>query len=266
VNILNITYPLNSLLMIAIPIALGIYLVRKLELEGRWWWIGAAVFLLSQAGRLPFENYIICLNTFNSSGILPSTGVLIVGALVFGLSAALWEELFRYSMFRWLIKDARSWASGLVAGAGHGGAEAIILGMLALYNLVNMSLFRNADPSYFGSADQAAAFQAVINTFWSAPWYSTLLGILERLFALAVQICFALLVLQTFVRRQRFWVWLAVGFHTLTYAITLIAQNLLSIYFADAIMGIFAILSIVIIFALKRSEVVPTIPVDASSL
>lgn len=255
-NILYVTYALNGLLMVAMPIALGIYLTRKFELYGRLWWIGAGVFVLSQVGHIPFNAYVVnpLLTNLNDSALLPSTIMLIVGALVAGLSAGLWEELFRYGAFRWWAKDARSWGSGLLLGTGHGGAESIILGLIVLYSFLNMVLVRNMDLSTLVSPDQLAAAQAQVEAFWSAPWYDTLLGALERLFTIPVQICFAVLVLQTFIRKQWFWLWLAVGFHALVDATAVVAQNLLNVYLTEAIIGVFGVLSVLIIFKLRRPE------------
>ena len=55
-NILLFSYPLNGLLMITLPIALGIYLTRRFQLGWRLWWIGGATFVISQVGHLPFNS------------------------------------------------------------------------------------------------------------------------------------------------------------------------------------------------------------------
>jgi len=256
-GVLYVTYTLDGLLAIAMPIALGIYLVRHFDLEGRYWWIGAAVFILSQIGLLPFNNYVLnpFLNNLSGATVLPSYAVLAVGALAIGLSTGLWEELFRYGMFRWWAKTARSWADGLLLGTGHGGAEAIFLGLLVLYNFINMIMYRNLDLSTLLPADQFQAAQAQVNAFWSAPWYSTLLDAVRSLFTIPAQICFTLIVLQTFVRKQWYWLWLAVGFHALFEAATVVAQNLLNIYLTDAVIGVFGVLGVVIIVALRQPAV-----------
>jgi uncharacterized membrane protein YhfC len=157
-------------------------------------------------------------------------------------------------MFRWWAKDARSWGSGLLAGTGHGGAQAIIIGLLVLYNFSNMAMVRNLDLSTLVSADQLAAAQAQVNAFWSVPWYYTLLDAVEQLFTIPIQICLAVLVLQTFTRKQWYWVFLAIGFHTVVETAKLISQNLLSIYLLNAVIGVFAVLSVLIIFKLRQPE------------
>ena len=96
--------------------------------------------------------------------------------------------------------------------------------------------------------------QAQVNAFWSAPWYSTLNEAVQQLFTVPVQICFALLVLQTFIRKQWYWVYLAIGAHTLFEAVRVVSLNLMNGYLVDIVLGVFAIASVVTIFVLYRPE------------
>ena len=57
-DLLIITRLLNWLLMIGLPVGLGVYLTRRFRLGWRLWWIGAATFVLSQVGHIPF-NWIL---------------------------------------------------------------------------------------------------------------------------------------------------------------------------------------------------------------
>lgn len=253
---LYFTYPLDILILFAIPIALGIFLVRKFDLEGRWWWIGAIVYVISQIVFLPLENYIVdpFLNNLNYSGALPSIEVLIFGGLVIGLSAGVCEELMRYAMFRWWTNDARSFKSGLLLGTGHGGAASIILAFLVLYNFINMVMVRNNDLTTLVPADQAQMLQTQVTSFWSAPWYYTLREAIGQIFMLTIQICLAVMVLQTFIRKQWHWVLLAIGFHTLVEAARVITLNLSNEYTMNGMLGLFAFLSVMIILALRNPK------------
>jgi len=205
---LYITYSIDFLLLFSIPIALGVFLVRKFYLEGRWWWIGAIVYIISQIILLPLENYVInpFLNNLSYSGVLPSLGVLIIGGLILGLSTGVCEELLRYSMFRWWTKDARTFESGILLGLGHGGAASIFLGFLVLYNFLNMAMSRNIDLTTLVPIDQAQMLQTQIAAFWSAPWYYTLREVIEQIFMLTIQIGLAIMILQTFIRKHWHWV------------------------------------------------------------
>jgi uncharacterized membrane protein YhfC len=264
---LLITYSLNILLLCIIPIALGIFLVRKFDLEGRWWWIGAVVYILSQALLIPLENYVInpYLNYLSYSGILPSMQVLIFGGLVLGLSAGLCEELLRYVMYRKWAKDARSFESSLLLGTGHGGAGSIFLALMVFYNFGNMVLYRNTDMIALVPADQGQMIQTQIAAFWSAPWYYTLREAVGQVFMLTIQISLAVIVLQTFIRKEWYWVLLAVSFHTIVEAARVITLNLLSEYMMYAVLGAFAIISVLIIISLSRYKASGNLSSDISS-
>jgi uncharacterized membrane protein YhfC len=254
---LYLTYTLDILILFAVPIALGIFLVRKYDLEGRWWWMGAMVYIVSQVIQQPLQNYVFnpYLNKLSYSGSVPSLEVLIFGGLVLGLSAGLVEELLRYAMFRWWSKDARSFESGLLLGTGHGGAASIALAFLVLYNFVNMAMVRHLDLTTLAPSGQAQIMQAQVTAFWSATWFYTFREAIGQIFMISIQICLAIMVLQTFIRKQWFWVLLAIGFHALVEAARVIVLNLSNEYLMNAVLGIFAVISVVIILALRHRRV-----------
>jgi uncharacterized membrane protein YhfC len=262
-DFLSVAHFLNGFLMIAMPVGLALFLTRKFHLSWRLWWIGAAVFVLSQMGHIPFNNLVNPL--FNQFGFiaLPVAWQKIISAVFLGLSAGLFEEGCRYAMFRWWAKDARSWGKGLLAGAGHGGAEAIILGAITLYAFLQLATVRNADLSKLVPASQLALAQQQVQTYWSMTWYNSLLGALERLFTIPVQICFAVLVLQTFMRKQWFWVWLAVLFHAIVDSTAVIASYYHGFAWTEVFVSLFAVISVALIFALRQPE--PIVPTESVS-
>jgi len=250
---------LNALLMIAMPLGLAFYLTRTRKLGWRLWFIGAATFVLSQVGHIPFLrlstpilNRPPLVNLF--LGMSPA-GLIIFNGVFVGLAAGLFEELFRYGMYRWAARDARSWHTGILTGAGHGGAEAIIFGGLALYSFIQLVGYRNIDLSAAIPAAQLQAAKAQVAAYWSTAWYEAFLPSFERLLTIIIQISMAVLVLQTFTRKQWFWVWLAVLYHALIDFFTVpAAAGYFSKFGSEAILGGFAFLSVIIIFALRRSE------------
>jgi len=259
-----ITFPLNALLMIAMPIFLAIYLARKFKLEWEIWLIGGATFILSQVGHIPFNAGMNALFRNNIIPLPPTEWLVTFTAIFGGLSAGLWEELSRYGMFRWWLKDARSWKKGVFAGAGHGGAEAIILGILVLAAFFQLSVYRNVDLATIVPSAQLATAEAQITSYWSAPWYATLLGAVERFFTIPVQIALAVIVLQTFTRRQWFWVWLAVLYHAFVDASVVFLLKPLGMYWTEALIGGYAVLSVIIIFILRQPDPDAPQPVSVS--
>ncbi len=244
----------NGLLMIVLPVGLGIYLTRRWRLGWRLWLIGAGTFILSQVGHIPFNLAMGSVLNRTPLAQLPSTTQLLFNAAFLGLSAGLFEELFRYGMFRWWAKDARTWKQGILTGAGHGGVEAILLGALALYVLLQLATIRDLDLSTVFPADQLALAQQQVAAYWSMSWNDSLLGALERLFTIPVQIAFAVIVLQCFTRRQGFWVWLAVAYHALIDATAVLAVNYVGVYGTEAIVAGFSILSVIIVFLLRKPD------------
>lgn len=266
-NILYLTYPLNGLLMIAMPVGLAIYLTRKFHLSWRLWWIGGFTFILSQVAHIPF-NFLILnpqLGKLSESALAKPLS-LIVTALALGLSAGLFEEFARYAMYRWWAKEARSWGRGLLAGAGHGGMEAIILGVLVLLGFIQLLSIRNIDLATVVPIDQLELAKVQVAAYWSANWYDSLLGALERAFTIPFHIAASVLVLQVFTRKQMRWLWLAVGWHAVVDAGAVVAISTIGPYLTEALIGAFALLNLVIIFRLKQPEPVELPEVDLSPL
>lgn len=251
---LLVVHLLNGLLMILMPVGLALVLLKRWKLGWKILLAGAATFILSQVGHIPFNSLMTSLLNKTGLATLPAEAALIFNAVFLGLSAGLFEELFRYGMFRWWLKDARSWRKGVLVGVGHGGIEAVIFGGLALLALIQLTAARNMDLSsvYTGSTLELA--QQQVNTYWSAPWYAAILGAVERLFTIPIQISLAVLVLQGFIRNQKRWLWLAVGYHALVDAVAVYALSKISMYWVEAIVGGFALISLAIIFLLKKPE------------
>lgn len=266
-NILVVTYALNGLLMVLMPVALALYLTNKFKLSWRLWWIGGFTFIFSQVLHIPFNYFILNprLKALSEAG-LPDPWPLLITALALGLSAGMFEELSRYVMYRWPAKDARSWGKGLLAGAGHGGMEAIILGALVLWGYLQLMAIRSTDLSTIVPVDQLELAKVQVAAYWSASWYDSLLGAVERLFTIIFHISASILVLQVFTRGQIRWLWLAVAWHALVDASAVVAVSFIGPYWTETLIGVFALISLSIIFRLRQPEPVETPLTEATPL
>jgi hypothetical protein len=166
-DILYVTNFMNGFLMIAMPVALAIYLTRRWKLGWRFWFVGAAVFILSQIGHIPFLYGLTALFTNHVLPNPPAEWKDVFNAVLLGLLAGLFEELARYAMFRWWLKDARSWRKGVLAGAGHGGAEAISLGVIVLLAYLNLVILRNPANLASVPAAQLDTVTSQVAAYWS---------------------------------------------------------------------------------------------------
>ena len=257
-NVLSVTYFINGFLMIAMPVGLTIYLTRKFKQGWRLFWIGAATFISSQVLHIPFNALINPF--FRQFGFIALPEILqsAMLSLFLGMSAGLFEELSRYAMYRWWARDARSWSKGLLAGAGHGGIEAIILGLLVLYGYGQMLILRGMDISTLGTPDKVELVRAQIQAYWSAPWTLTMLGALERLFTIPLHLAYSLLVLQAFIRKKIWWVGLAIVCHALVDGVAVFVSQIgFSALAIEGIIGTFAIGSMGIIFFLRQTAPQP---------
>ncbi len=252
-DILSFTYFLNALLMIALPLGLAIFLTRRWKSGWGLWGIGAATFILSQVGHIPFN--LLIQKLVERPSVYWSPAVQTAFWAVFGgLSAGVFEEGARYLVLLLWARQARSWRSSVLFGAGHGGAEAILLGLLALLAYFFMLTYREVDLATVAPAAQLDTARQQVEAYWSVPWYDSLLGALERIFAMTCQIAMAALVMQALLRRNLLWLGLAILYHTLIDSVAVAMMRSLGIYWTEAAVGAFALISLGIMFALRRSE------------
>lgn len=254
---------LNSLLMIGLPIALAWLIHKKRGAAWRLFWIGAGTFILSQVFHLPFNALFFSSISGWLEGLPEMTG-LIISAVLLGLSAGVFEEGARYLTYRFWAKDARTWGRGLMLGAGHGGIEAIILGVIAGANFVFLLGFR---AGYFQSLippEQSAEIGLAAETLFTSPWYDLLLGAFERIFALCLHLALSLMVMQVFTRGALRWLFLAIGWHALVDAGLVFALRIYGPYVTEGLVALAGIISLLIIFALKEPEPLEPEPEDLS--
>jgi uncharacterized membrane protein YhfC len=166
--------------------------------------------------------------------------------------------------YHFFIKEDRDWVAGLMYGAGHGGIEAILLGVLALVAFIQVMALQGVDLSTVVEPDQVALARSQIEAYLATPWYQAILGAVERMSALPIQISFSVMVLQAFRRKQLWWIGLAIGWHTLVDAVAVFAFRTWNMYITEGIIGLMALASIGMILAL-RSDSGPTQGVEERS-
>lgn len=109
-------------------------------------------------------------------------------ALLYSLSAGVFEECGRFLAFKYLLFRDLNWAAGVAYGIGHGGIEAIMVGITFVY--------------------QASAIYTL------SPFNLLMPGI-ERLMAMAIQTALSLVVLYSVRFRKYLWLLYAVILHML---------------------------------------------------
>ncbi len=248
---------LNFLLMIVLPIVLA----RKIAVPHRVGWglfgIGAAAFILSQVGHLPF-NWLVLqqLDLFNGSSLLALS-------IFLGLSAGTFEGVVRYLTFRFWAKDARSWRQGLMVGIGHGGLEAILVGVLGSINFVILLGLREGQFQGILATvpvDQLTLVDQQIEALFSVPAPQALYGAVERVFAIMLHLAASLLVLQAITRRQLRWLAAGILWHAAIDGALVYIFRTWGIVWSEFVLGLLAVVSVGIIFWLREPEPVVAEP------
>ncbi len=240
---------LNGLLMLAMPLALGVYLARRLGQRWGLYLAGAATFIASQVLHLPFN--LLLLNPRLELGQGELTLGFAASAAMLGLSAGVFEETARYLVLRFWQRTARSWREALMFGAGHGGIEAIIVGAIVLLTLAQMIAYRGVDLSTVVPANQLELAQQQVAEYWAAGPSLALLGALERLFALCLHLSLSVMVMRAFTHDNRWWVAAAIGWHALVDAVAVFSLPLLGPVTTEALIGLSAALSVLLVFRLR---------------
>ena len=250
---LAVTYAINFLGMILLPILLGIYLSRRFKLSWRLFLAGALTFIAAQVIHLPVLTGLTIL--FNT-GVLPAPAeawTRLFNAVVLGLLAGIFEETARYILFKFVLKKTRTWNEGLMVGTGHGGIEAILLGLAVAVTYFTMLSMKNADLAALPAipADQLPLLQQQVSEYWSAPLYMSLLGFVERIFAMAMQITLSVMVLRSVTLEQPLWFWLAILWHALVNGTATYLLPTLGMAGVEIVIAGFAFVSLIILFTMR---------------
>lgn len=197
---------LNALAMMLLPLAAALAVRRQLGPRWRWRWLGAGVlaYLLSQLVHLPL---LSVWQAMTRSGALPGFGAT-ADALVLGVLAAGCEEPARVLAFRFAAPTQRGREAALAVGVGHGGIEALVLGLLALLGAINVLAARDLDAAgleALGMAPDAAATAVEqVRVALAMPWYEVFGGAFERALAIPLHLACSVWVMAA-LRRRRAW-------------------------------------------------------------
>jgi uncharacterized membrane protein YhfC len=242
---------INFLLMMILPILLGRWIAAKRRVGWGLFGMGAVTFVLSQVGHFPFNSVVLPQAAWVNPENLP------VYALFLGLSAGAFEGVARYLTYRFWAKEARSWGQGLMLGAGHGGIEAILLGVIGLLNFVILLGLKNGlFQGILASVpdDQLYLVDIQIEALFGVAPGMALLGAVERVFALLLHLSASLLVMQVFVRGQLRWLWAAIAWHALIDGVLVYVVVLWGAVTAELVLAGMSLVSVGIIFWLRTPE------------
>lgn len=219
------------LLMITIPVAFFLYWRRKHKAQTklRWLIFGAVGFLVS-ARVLELGVHYICIIADNpvSRFLQGSTAAYVLYGTV---TAGVFEECGRHIVLKYLLKKDRTRENAVLYGIGHGGIEilAVVLPTIFVY-LVVAVLFsqgnaENALSSLKITEQTAAAALPTVQAAAAFDYGMTAMNVLERLFAILLQIGLTVVVYYGVVNAKKGCLPAAILLHMLTDAFPALYQR-----------------------------------------
>lgn len=210
---------ISAIGMILLPLVLGYFIANNFKRTfkdfRKLFIAGALTFIASQVLHIPF---LYGLTAMFKNGTLPSppeSWSLIFNAVLLGLLAGIFEETARYILFKYITKNSRTWEDGITIGLGHGGIEAIILGILTITTLVQMIAMKDITAlSALGlPADQLEIAKTQVTAYWAQSSVIPFFGFIERSSAICLHLGLSVLVMYSIVSGQRKWFWFALLWH-----------------------------------------------------
>lgn len=186
-------------------------------------------------------------------GSFLQTVPLLINAMILGLLAGLFEETARSILFKFILKNTRSWNEGVLVGLGHGGTEALLLGIFAGLAFSNMTVYRNIDLSTVPGipADQLELARQQVAASRSAPWYIALMGFVERIFAIGLHVSLSVMVLYAIAYHRPIWFWQAMLWHAFVDAVAVYVGQQIGLLAVEGVVAVFALLSLWIALRLR---------------
>ena len=223
---LIITFLLAGTFNVVFPILLGWWIIKKKGTNWKLFGVGVLTFIGSQVVHLPL---VAGLTQGFASGALPQIDpryVTYFNAATLGLLAGICEETARWVGYRLLKKKGDSFGAALTLGAGHGGVEAIIVGVSVLATLIAMLVMQSSG-SILGNLpdDQAALAWQQMQAYWATPWHMPFAGAVERISALGLHISLSVMVWLAVSFRKAWWFWAAVLYHGLIDGLTVLIMS-----------------------------------------
>lgn len=195
---------ISSLAGFAIPVILLIFFRKKKEADILPFFVGCAVMLVF-ALILESAVHQIVLGSSVGERIL---GNIWLYALYGGLMAGLFEETGRFIAFKTVLKKQDKDVNALMYGAGHGGFEAaVLLGFTMISNIAIAVIINSGNTSVLTenlSGDTLTQMEAALKDLTMTAPYIFLIGIIERVFAVTLQIALSVIV-WTAVKNKKRW-------------------------------------------------------------
>jgi uncharacterized membrane protein YhfC len=245
VSILSLVFmTVSAIISIGLPIFLFILFYEKYNAKFIPMIVGAGAFIL----------FALILESFIHSIVLRAFKLQNIPFVIYGaLMAGIFEESARFISYKLLMKKYNGMGTGLSYGVGHGGIESIILvGIAMISNLVFCIILNTGNVEIVTKNVQGEALtrlNAQISVLLMTKPYMFLVGGIERIFALGIQISLAIIVYYSVYCKDKLYLYpLAIIIHAVIDIPAMLLQTgiIKHMVIVEILAGISAILLIVL--------------------
>ncbi len=224
------------LLMIFLPLGLAVWLRQRFAVPWLLFCVGMLTFIGSQTYHIPLNNWLTDLGVLGE--VSADAPGLWQTAVILGLSAGLSETIARVLSYAFLFrrKLAERFEAGVLVGLGHGGIEAMIIGVFTAGSLTALWAIRNVDLSTLGmTVAELTAVSQQLAALLQTPWL-VFAAVFERLIALTLHVTISVLVWRAFKYRQVWPVLLGALWHSVLDATAVYTAQFLDILWVELIL------------------------------
>ncbi len=242
------TFAVVALFEIAVPLALGYWIVKKFGVPWRIFGLGALFFIIVQVVHVPL---VLMTQAPLYLAVLPfgTTVAVAVIAVYLGLLAGLFEEIGRYLVYRYYFlrrEIALTRENGLQFGAGWGGVESIFVALLVITSMVSYIVI-TSNGSMLPLPDDPA-IQGQIEAVRALTPLDILPGLAERMMVIPLHIAWSLMVLAAIVYNKKALLALAVIWHATVDVAAVYLVQMYGLFVTEAAIFVFAVIGVAYIF------------------
>lgn len=254
--VLLVCYLFTIIVEIGLPVALGVWLLRKYNSSWVLIITGMAAYALAELIHVPALNGLQTL--FNNGSLpIPSTKwiPLLNGVIVGGLAGIL-ENSLRWIGFKVNGKNSKPFRSAVAMGIGLGGVEIALVGVLLAINLGTV-LFYNpgAEIARGVSTATVQSFMAQISNYWSSPWYYSFLSLFEHLVTFTAQLAISVMVWKSVSQGKALWLLWAVLYQVVVEGITTFLSGMKwGLWEIEGVLALFLLLNILMMYFFWNDE------------
>lgn len=186
-------------------------------------------------------------------------GNILAYCLYAGLMAGIFEETGRFIAMKLFFKNQHEWKHGVAYGLGHGGLELLCIGgLIALTNISNIVVSVMINVGKYDQIVKLAPAQSLAlehgrQQLISLPASTFLIGAVERIDTLFIQLALSILVLYAVAKRRYLFYLLAILIHAaMDFTVAFTGKLGVNMWLIELIIFLIAIVSVIFIIQSRK--------------